>query len=303
MTSLVQGGGHASLTWRDYLELCKPRVVLLMLLTVLVGMYLAAPGWVPLHLVLGSLLGVACCAGSAAAINHVLDKRIDAMMARTQKRPVAHGRMSEMHALMFAFILGALGLMVLVYWVNTLTAILTFVTLIGYAGIYTGYLKRATPQNIVIGGLAGAAPPLLGWTAVSNQLDPEGLLLVLIIFAWTPPHFWALAIYRLEEYKKASIPMLPVTHGVAFTKLHVVLYTILLLVVSMLPVVVGMSGLMYGATAMLLGLRFLWWAVKLYRTEQGRVAMQTFRFSIIYLMLLFVGLLVDHYYLLFYNRA
>ncbi len=283
-------------TWRDYLELCKPRVVMLMLLTVLVGMYLASPGWVPLDIVFYSLLGVGCCAGSAAAINHVVDKRIDALMARTQKRPVAHGRMSEKRAVWFAIIIGVFGLVVLSCWVNALTAILTFVTLMGYAGIYTGYLKRATPQNIVIGGLAGAAPPLLGWTAVTGYFDGRALLLVLIIFAWTPPHFWALAIYRLEEYKKAAIPMLPVTHGVQFTKLHVVLYTVLLLIASALPVVVGMSGMIYALTAALLGARFLWWAIQLYRTTEGRVAMQTFRFSIVYLMLLFVGLLFDHYW-------
>ncbi|MDF1677103.1 MAG: heme o synthase [Legionellaceae bacterium] len=283
-------------TWRDYLELCKPRVVMLMLLTVLVGMYLASPGWVPLDIVFCSLLGIGCCAGSAAAINHVVDRRIDALMARTKKRPVAHGRMSEKQAVWFALIIGVFGLTVLSCWVNALTAILTFVTLMGYAGIYTGYLKRATPQNIVIGGLAGAAPPLLGWTAVTGYFDGRALLLVLIIFAWTPPHFWALAIYRLEEYKKAAIPMLPVTHGVQFTKLHVVLYTVLLLIASALPVVVGMSGMIYALTAALLGARFLWWAIRLYRATEGRVAMQTFRFSIVYLMLLFVGLLFDHYW-------
>lgn len=183
----------------------------------------------------------------------------------------------------------------LLLWVNTLTAALTFITLIGYAGIYTGYLKRATPQNIVIGGLAGAAPPLLGWTAVTNHLDPEALLLVLIIFTWTPPHFWALAIYRFEEYQHAEIPMLPVTHGIAFTKLNVLLYTILLLVVSILPFAVGMSGFVYLAAALALGIRFLQWSLRLYRTDQGVIAMRTFRFSIVYLMLLFVFLLIDHY--------
>ncbi|MDX2346344.1 MAG: heme o synthase [Legionella sp.] len=284
------------LTWRDYLELCKPRVVMLMLLTVLVGMYLAAPGWVPLELVFFSVIGIGCCAGSAAAINHVVDKRIDGLMARTQKRPVAHGRMSEKKAIYFAVLLGVLGLFILVVFVNALTAILTFASLMGYAGIYTGYLKRATPQNIVIGGLAGAAPPLLGWTAVTGYFDAHALLLVLIIFVWTPPHFWALAIYRLEDYKKAAIPMLPVTHGVWFTKLHILLYTILLLISSLLPVVVGMSGMIYGVVAMLLGARFLWWAIKLYCTEKNVVAMQTFRFSIVYLMLLFVALLFDHYW-------
>lgn len=281
--------------FRDYLELCKPRVVLLMLLTVLVGMYLAAPGWVPLSTVGMTLLGVGFSAGSAAAINHLVDKRIDMIMARTNKRPVAQGRVSVIQAVSFASILGIMGLMTLVFFVNTLTAVLTFVTIIGYAGVYTGYLKRATPQNIVIGGLAGAAPPLLGWTAVTNQLDPEALLLVLIIFVWTPPHFWALAIHRFEDYKHADIPMLPVTHGIRYTKLNVLLYTILLCVVSMLPVVVGMSGWVYCVGALLLGARFLYWAIVLYRSADAAVAMKTFRFSIVYLMLLFIFLLVDHY--------
>ena len=281
--------------WRDYVELCKPRVVLLMLLTVVVGMYLAVPGWVSLATLGASLLGIGLCAGSAAAINHLVDKRIDAIMARTKNRPVAHGRISVSQALWFAFALGGVGLFVLGYFVNTLTAILTFITIIGYAGIYTGYLKRATPQNIVIGGLAGAAPPLLGWTAVANHLDPQALLLVLIIFTWTPPHFWALAIYRFDDYKHAEIPMLPVTHGIRFTKLNVLLYTILLVVVSALPFVVGMSGWVYLVGALLLGLRFLYWVVVLYRTDQPVVAMRTFRFSIIYLMSLFILLLTDHY--------
>ncbi|WP_058533096.1 heme o synthase [Legionella saoudiensis] len=286
---------QAPAAWRDYVELCKPRVVMLMLLTVLVGMYLAAPGWVSCSLLFNSLVGIGLCAGSAAAINHLVDRRIDSIMARTKKRPVAHGRVSVHQAAWFALIMGVLGLSVLALFVNKLTALLTFITLIGYAGIYTGYLKRATPQNIVIGGLAGAAPPLLGWTAVTNQLDPQALLLVLIIFTWTPPHFWALAIYRHEEYQNAEIPMLPVTHGIQFTKLNVYLYTILLLVVSALPFVVGMSGLFYLAGALVLGARFLFWAHKLYRTDKPVVAMQTFRFSIVYLMLLFVFLLVDHY--------
>jgi protoheme IX farnesyltransferase len=284
-----------SANWQDYLELCKPRVVMLMLLTVIVGMYLASPGWVNLSLLLSSLIGIGLCAGSAAAINHLVDKRIDSMMLRTQKRPIARGKVSVSQALKFALILGVVGLNVLVFCVNQLTAVLTFITLIGYAGIYTGYLKRATPQNIVIGGLAGAAPPLLGWTAVTNHLDPQALLLVLIIFIWTPPHFWALAIYRIEEYQHAQIPMLPVTHGIPFTKLNVLLYTILLLVVSILPFVIGMSGLLYLSGALILGGRFLFWAYKLYRTDKPIVAMQTFRFSIIYLMLLFVFLLIDHY--------
>lgn len=285
----------SSAALRDYVELCKPRVVLLMLLTVVVGMYLATPGWVNLFLLATSLLGIGLCAGSAAAINHLVDKRIDSLMARTKKRPVARGQVSVHQAFWFALIMGSLGLIILVVFVNQLTACLTFITLIGYAGIYTGYLKRATSQNIVIGGLAGAAPPLLGWTAVTNQLDPQALLLVLIIFVWTPPHFWALAIYRYEEYQHAKIPMLPVTHGIPFTKLNVYLYTILLVVVSMLPFVIGMSGLFYLLGALVLGARFLFWSHTLYRTDKPVVAMQTFRFSIIYLMLLFVFLLFDHY--------
>ncbi len=284
-----------SVDWRDYIELCKPRVVLLMLLTVIVGMYLATPGWIDLSLIGFTLVGIGFCAGSAAAINHLVDRHIDSIMARTKKRPVAHGRVSVKQALCFAVTIGILGLLILSTFVNQLTALLTFVTLIGYAGVYTGYLKRATSQNIVIGGLAGAAPPLLGWTAVTNQLDPQALLLVLIIFTWTPPHFWALAIYRFEEYKHAQIPMLPVTHGIQFTKLNVYLYTVLLLVVSILPFVVGMSGLIYLIGSLVLGGRFLYWAHKLYRTEKPVVAMQTFRFSIVYLMLLFVFLLIDHY--------
>ncbi len=284
-----------SVAWRDYVELCKPRVVLLMLLTVLVGMYLATPGYVSITTLCASLLGIGLCAGSAAAINHMVDKRIDAVMSRTKSRPVAHGRISVVQAFWFALTLGMIGLFVLSYFVNELTAILSFITIIGYAGVYTGYLKRATPQNIVIGGLAGAAPPLLGWTAVSNHLDPQALLLVLIIFTWTPPHFWALAIYRFEDYKQAEIPMLPVTHGIRYTKLNVLLYTILLLVVSVLPFVVGMSGWFYLFGALVLGIRFLYWAVRLYCSEQAIVAMRTFRFSIIYLMFLFVFLLIDHY--------
>ena len=291
----VLSEGKMTTTWRDYLELCKPRVVLLMLLTVLVGMYLATPGWVPCVTLFGGLLGIGCCAGSAAAINHLVDKRIDGIMARTQKRPIARGQISITSALWFAAILGCIGLSVLTLLVNPLTAVLTFLTLIGYAGVYTGYLKRATSQNIVIGGLAGAAPPLLGWTSVTNHLDPQGLLLVLIIFIWTPPHFWALAIYRFEDYRKAEIPMLPVIYGIPYTKLNVLLYTILLLVVSVLPFLVGMSGWVYLIGAMLLGGRFMYWAIRLYRHEDASIAMRTFRFSIVYLMMLFVFLLIDHY--------
>jgi len=281
--------------WRDYLALCKPRVVALMLVTVVVGMYLA-PGHVTVHLLLVSLLGIALVASAAAAVNHIVDRRIDSIMARTQQRPVAQGRITVYRAMGFASLLGVCGLSLLCVWVNSLTAWLTFLTLVGYAGIYTGYLKRATPQNIVIGGLAGAAPPLLGWTAVTNQFDPQALLLVLIIFTWTPPHFWALAIHRFKDYQNADIPMLPVTHGIRYTKLNVLLYTILLMLVSILPCVVGMSGWIYGVGALLLGMRFMYWAVLLLYRETPKIAMQTFRFSIIYLLLLFVLLLIDHYF-------
>ena len=281
-------------SWRDYLELCKPRVVALMLLTVVVGMYLAVPGFVPLMTVMMSLIGIGLCAASAAVINHIVDKKIDSIMARTSNRPLVTGKVASKNALYFAFIIGVLGLLVLGSFVNILTACLTFLTLIGYAGFYTGYLKRATPQNIVIGGLAGAAPPLLGWTAVTNHLDPCALLLVLIIFTWTPPHFWALAIYRLEDYKNASIPMLPVTHGVDYTKLHIVLYTILLFIVTLLPCAVGMSGVIYLIGAVLLNLRFLYWDILLYRSQKNNVALKTFRFSIVYLLMLFVFILLDH---------
>lgn len=281
--------------FRDYLELCKPRVVALMLLTVLVGMYLATPGSISLSLLVSSLIGIGLSAGSAAAINHLVDRRIDLLMVRTKKRPIAGGRISVTQAVWFALILGVIGQIILVLFVNKLTALLTFLTLIGYAGVYTGYLKRATPQNIVIGGLAGAAPPMLGWSAVTNQLAPESLLLVLIIFTWTPPHFWALAIYRFEDYRHAKIPMLPVTHGIRHTKLQILLYTILLLIVSVLPFIIGMSGEVYLIGAALLGARFMYWAVKLLRTDEAVIAMRTFRFSIIYLMLLFVCLLLDHY--------
>jgi protoheme IX farnesyltransferase len=289
--------GRIATSWRDYLELCKPRVVALMLLTVLVGMFLATPGWVPCITLVAGLVGIGLCAGSAAAINHLVDKHIDAIMARTKKRPVARGQISVANAIAFAFIAGVAGLSVLMIFVNALTAGLTFISLIGYAGVYTGYLKRATSQNIVIGGLAGAAPPLLGWTAVTNHLDPQAFLLVLIIFIWTPPHFWALSIYRYEDYRNAKIPMLPVIYGIPYTKLNVLLYTILLMVVSVLPFLVGMSGWFYLMGAVLLGARFMYWAIALYRHEEAVIAMRTFRFSIIYLMVLFVFLLVDHYWL------
>ena len=292
MNSVLQ---KESVHWRDYLELTKPKVVALMVLTVVIGMCLATPGLVPLDIMVFGNIGIALCAGSAAVINHVVDRQIDMVMARTHKRPVATGRVEPLQAILFAFFLGILGMGILVFMVNALTAWLTLASLIGYAVIYTLILKRATPQNIVIGGLAGAAPPLLGWTAVTGQFEGHALLLVLIIFAWTPPHFWALAIHRKEEYAKADIPMLPVTHGEAYTKLHILLYTVIMLVASVLPFLTGMSGIIYLIGALVLGARFLYWSIALLRESRPHAAIKTFRFSITYLMLLFVVLLVDHY--------
>ncbi|MFV0457107.1 MAG: heme o synthase [Pseudomonas sp.] len=285
-------------TWRDYLELTKPRVVLLMLITSLVGMFLATRAGVPWTVLLFGNLGIALCAGGAAAVNHVVDRQIDSMMARTHKRPLAEGRVSPAAALTFALVLGVAGLLLLLAFTNALAAWLTLASLIGYAVIYTGFLKRATPQNIVIGGLAGAAPPLLGWVAVTGQVSAEPLLLVLIIFAWTPPHFWALAIHRKAEYAKVNIPMLPVTHGEHYTKVHILLYTVALLAVSFMPYAIHMSGPLYLAAAALLGARFLYWAVVLYRGSRPHAAIRTFKFSIWYLFALFIALLVDHYLLL-----
>ncbi|MEG1340142.1 MAG: heme o synthase [Pseudomonas sp.] len=284
--------------WRDYLELTKPKVVVLMLITSLVGMFLATRAGVPWAILLFGNLGIACCAGGAAVVNHVLDRRIDALMARTHKRPIAEGRVAPAAALIFALALAVLGMALLLVFTNALTAWLTLASLLGYAVIYTGFLKRATPQNIVIGGLAGAAPPLLGWVAVSGHISAEPLLLVLIIFAWTPPHFWALAIHRKEEYAKADIPMLPVTHGEHYTKLHILLYTLVLLAVSLLPYVIHMSGPLYLVCALVLGARFLQWAWVLYRGSRPHAAIKTFKYSVWYLFLLFIALLVDHYLLL-----
>ena len=285
----------ARATWRDYYELTKPRVVALIVLTAVVGTLLAVPGWPPLDaLVLGNL-GIALAAASAAAINHVLDRRIDAHMSRTRGRPLPTGHVDARHALGFAVALGAASMAVLFLCVNALTAVLTFASLIGYAIVYTVWLKRATPQNIVIGGAAGAAPPVLGWAAVTGTIDPHALLLFLIIFAWTPPHFWALAIARRHEYAKVDIPMLPVTHGVAFTSLHVLLYTLILCVVTVLPFVTHMSGLLYLAAALLLNGRFLWHALHMKRSDAPELPMRVFRYSISYLNWLFLALLVDHY--------
>jgi protoheme IX farnesyltransferase len=281
--------------WRDYFALTKPRVVALIVLTSVIGTFMAVPGWPPLNALLFGNLGVALAAASAAALNHVLDRRIDAGMSRTRRRPLPTGQLEVRRALWFALTLGVVSMLLLVTLVNLLTALLTFASLIGYAVVYTTWLKHATPQNIVIGGAAGAAPPVLGWCAVTNSVDPNALLLFLIIFAWTPPHFWALAIARRSDYAKVDVPMLPVTHGVEFTRLQVLLYTVILVLVTLLPFVTGMSGLIYLVLALILNARFLWQAVQLKLTGRDELPMRMFRFSISYLMGLFLALLVDHY--------
>lgn len=280
---------------KSYYLLCKPNVVYMMLICALVGMLLAEDTVSSIPTILIALLGIALCSGSAAAINQVIDRKADAAMTRTDQRPLPQGELSAFHASCFALVIGILGAVILFLFINTLTMILTLASLVGYAFIYTVYLKRATPQNIVIGGLAGAAPPLLGWASISNTIDPHALLLVLIIFVWTPPHFWALAIYRKDEYAKESIPMLPVTHGVAFTKLQIVLYTIILFIVSILPYIVLMSGGIYLVSAVILSSIFLYYSIKLYFSDDDAIAMKTFNFSIYYIFLIFVALLLDHY--------
>ena len=280
---------------RSYYELCKPNVVYMMLICAFVGMLLAEESVSSFGYLFVSLTGIACCAASAAAVNQVIDRNTDASMTRTDQRPLPQGELSPTHASLFALIIGILGALILYLYVNTLTMILTLASLVGYAFIYTVYLKRATPQNIVIGGLAGAAPPLLGWSSISNSIDPHALLLVLIIFVWTPPHFWALAIYRKDEYAKESIPMLPVTHGVTFTKLQIVLYTIILFIVSMLPYVVLMSGEIYLYSALILSTIFLYYSINLYFSNDDEDAMSTFQFSIYYIFLIFLALLIDHF--------
>lgn len=282
---------------RAYYDLCKPRVVALMLLTAFVGMLLATPQMPSWQTIVFGLLGIGLVASAGAAVNHLVDRHLDAMMHRTQHRPLPSGRISVTNAIFFAAVLTVSGTLILIFLVNWLTALLTLITMIGYAGIYTLYLKRTTPQNIVIGGAAGAAPPLLGWTAVTGHFAANSLLLVLIIFTWTPPHFWALAIHRYKEYAKANIPMLPVTHGIPFTKLNITLYTVLLFAVSLLPYATGMSGLFYLIGAIILGAIFLYYALMLqFSKTKPLIAMQTFRYSIYYLMLLFIVLIIDHYF-------
>jgi len=286
-------------TVADFLTLCKIKVVTLIMLTAVVGMFLAVPGLPPMHLVVLASIGIAFSSSSAAVFNHVIDQKIDNEMARTHRRPLPEGKITSKTALIFGVVMGVIGIGTLAIGVNMLTAILTLLALIGYAVFYTMYLKRATPQNIVIGGAAGAAPPLLGWTAITNSIELGALLLFLIIFIWTPPHFWALAIHRKEEYAKVNIPMLPVTHGHYFTRIQILLYTILLVVITVIPYLVGMSGLIYLVGAMLLGGGFLYFAVQMLRLpEDKRLPMKTFGYSINYLMILFITLLVDHYYLI-----
>jgi protoheme IX farnesyltransferase len=281
--------------WRLYLELTKPKVVALIVFTAIVGTLLASPGWPPFAALVWGNLGIALASGAAATINHVLDRKIDEQMSRTRGRPLPTGGLEARQALGFAAVLGIASMLVLWYLVNPLTAVLTFASLIGYAVVYTVFLKRATSQNIVIGGAAGAAPPVLGWAAVTDSIEPNALLLFLIIFIWTPPHFWALAIARKDEYARAGIPMLPVTHGVPYTRLQVLLYTVLLVLVTLLPWLTRMSGLVYLAVAVALNARFMYYALALKLTDRAELPMQVFRFSISYLMWLFAALLLDHY--------
>ncbi len=296
------GQGLATTTvssWRDYLELTKPKVSLLIVFTAIVGMVLAAPGMVPLPALLFGSLGIAMASGSAAAFNHVLDRRIDGQMGRTRRRPLPTGHLNESQAVIFAVVLGLGSVAVLWSCVNGLTAVLSSCSLIGYAMVYTLWLKRATPQNIVIGGAAGAAPPILGWVAVTGHVDAQALLLFLIIFAWTPPHFWALAIARRDDYAKVGIPMLPVTHGIPYTRFQIVLYTILMILTTLLPYLIGMSGLLYLAAATALNVRFLYFVLVLNRGRRADFPIRTFRYSITYLMLLFAAMIVDHYLLIY----
>ena len=286
---------HNALPWRDYLELCKPRVVLLILFTALVGMFLSTDGWIAFSAWFWGLLGIGLAASAGAALNHWVDEEIDARMQRTYNRPLPRGTISGRQAVVFALLLATLSMAILLAFVNALTAALTFASMVGYAVIYSMFLKRSTPQNIVLGGAAGATPPVLGWCAVTGEIHGEALLLFLIIFVWTPPHFWALAIKRVDDYAKAGVPMLPVTYGIAFTKLHILLYSILLVVVTIMPFVVLMSGVIYLAGALALGIGFVYHAVKLYRAEGDQHAMKTFGYSIFYLSALFGFLLLDHY--------
>jgi heme o synthase len=280
----------------QFYQLTKPRVVSLIVFTAVIGMFLAVPGAVPLEVLLAGTAGIALVAGAAAAVNCLVEQKIDALMTRTSRRPLPRGQLTSVQTLLFAVIIGGVGLAILHEWVNALTMWLTVATFVGYAIVYTVILKPMTPQNIVIGGASGAMPPVLGWTAVTGEITADALTLFLIIFAWTPPHFWALALYRKHEYAKAGVPMLPVTHGDKFTRLHVLLYTVILCACSLLPFVVRMSGAIYLAAALILDVVFLVYAVRIYTAYSDALARRTFRYSITYLAALFAALLVDHYF-------
>lgn len=284
------------ISFQNFFLLCKPRVTALIVFTAIIGMFLATPGMVPLDILIATTLGVGMTSGAAAAFNCLIEQQIDAKMARTRGRPLPTGQVSSMETIIFASILGGLGLYLLYVVVNPLTMWLTMATFVGYAVIYTIFLKPATPLNIVIGGASGAMPPVLGWAAVNNVVAPEALILFLIIFAWTPPHFWALALYRRDEYAKSGLPMLPVTHGEAFTLQHILLYTIILFAVALMPFGHGMSGLIYLICSLVLNIGFMWYAVALYRNYSDALAKKTFKYSIWYLTFLFAALLIDHYW-------
>lgn len=286
-----------SASWRDYFDLCKPKVVALLLLTSIVGVVLASPPYeISLFILIMSTLGIGLAAAAGAAINQIVERENDARMARTEGRPLPQGKVTQQNAFIFAVMLAAASVFILTAWINVLTAVLTFASMIGYAVVYTMYLKKATPQNIVIGGLAGATPPLLGWTSVTNSIDPHGLLLVLIIYTWTPPHFWALAIHRRDDYARVNLPMLPVTHGVEFTKFSIFAYTILMILATVFPYLIRMFGLIYLVSALVLGAYFLYMVLHLMFAEKEKTAIKTFVYSINYLMLLFIAMVVDHYF-------
>lgn len=294
-TTIVTQVEAAKMGLRNFYALCKPRVTALIVFTAIIGMLMASPGMVSWQILLAATVGIAFASGAAAAFNCLIEHKIDAMMARTRARPLATGQVSHMETLLFASVLGGAGLTILYYWVNPLTMWLTLATFVGYAVIYTVFLKPATPMNIVIGGASGAMPPILGWAAVNNTVSPEALVMFLIIFAWTPPHFWALALYRREEYAKVGMPMLPVTHGEQFTLLHILLYTVILVLVSLMPYSLGMSGWLYLASAIVLNVVFMYYVVGLYRHYSDALAKTTFKYSILYLSLIFAALLLDHY--------
>ena len=282
-------------SFKNFFALCKPRVTALIVFTALIGMFLATPGMVPIEILFAASIGIGFVSGAAAAFNCLIEEKIDAVMARTRGRPLPTGQVSHRETLVFSSILGGLGLIILLFFVNFLTMWLTLATFFAYAVIYTIFLKPATPMNIVIGGASGAMPPVLGWAAVNNSVSPEALILFLIIFCWTPPHFWALALYRREEYAKVKMPMLPVTHGEKFTLLHILLYTIILIIVTLMPFSVGMTGLIYLVIATILNAYFLYYVVMLYRNYSDKLSMKIFRYSILYLGLIFTALLIDHY--------